>query len=272
MSMWNAMSPEGKDNIINVVRTEAERMFAMADRPEAWDQPTACEGWSTRDIIAHIVDTTEGYFRAFDAARGMGQVPAPFGLSVMHEKVDAFASELRDIPQAQLMDRLKTDFHKMQEILKGLTDEEWTSFMVTHAYMGPVPSFFYAAGQLMDYGVHSWDIRQGTGKAHGLPGDTADLLVPFMFAIWQGTIKPGAVTQPFTIGIRVSTGHNAGDYRVSVTDQGMTYEPGEIENLPGYIEFDAGSLVLTAFGRGNFGTVRGDFDLAERYLNLFFRI
>jgi len=57
-----------------------------------------------------------------------------------------------------------------------------------------------------------------------------------------------------------------------VSDQGLTYEPGEIESLPAYIEFDAGSLVLTAFGRGNFGTVRGDLDLAERYLNSFFRI
>jgi uncharacterized protein (TIGR03083 family) len=272
MSEWNAMSFDGKDTIIKVVRTEAERMFAMADRTEAWDAPTACDGWSTRDIIAHIVDTTEGYFRAFDAARGLGEVPAPFGLSVMHEKVDEFASGLRDIPQAELMERLKTDFEKMQEILSGLSADEWTGFMVTHAYMGPVPAFFYAAGQLMDYGVHSWDIRQGTGRAHGLPGDTADLLVPFMFAIWQGTIKADTVTEPFTIGIRVSTGHNAGDYRVSVSDQGMTYELGEIDSLPGYIEFDAGSLVLTAFGRGNFGTVRGDFDLAERYLNLFFRI
>ena len=33
--------------------------------------------------------------------------------------------------------------------------------MVTHAYMGPVPAFFFAAGQLMDYGVHTWDLRGG---------------------------------------------------------------------------------------------------------------
>jgi hypothetical protein len=59
---------------------------------------------------------------------------------------------------------------------------------------------------------------------------------------------------------------------VSVDGNGLTYEPGEIEDLPAYLEFDAGSLVLTAFGRGNFGTVRGDFALAEKYLNLFFRI
>jgi hypothetical protein len=31
-------------------------------------------------------------------------------------------------------------------------------------------------------------------------------------------------------------------------------------------------MVLTAFGRINGGTVRGDMELAERYLNLFFPI
>ena len=271
MTEWNAMTYEGKDTIMRVVRHEAERMFVLADRPEAWEAPTACEGWSTRDIVAHIVDTTEGYFRAFDAARGTGEVPPPYGLVVMGKKVNEAATAFRGVPQAEMMDRLRNDFYKMQELLDPIGPEDWTGFMVTHPYMGPVPAFFYAAGQLMDYGVHSWDIRQASGQAHGLSGDAADLLVPFMFAIWQGTVRTEAVTEPFTIGIRVS-GRNAGDYRVSVSDQGLTYEPGDIESLPAYIEFDAGSLVLTAFGRSNSGTVRGDMDLAERYLNLFFRI
>lgn len=271
MSEWNAMTYEGKDTILRVVRHEAERFFALADRPEAWERQTACDNWTTRDAVAHIVDTTEGYFRAFDAARGGGEAPEPFGLPVMHEKADEFATAFRGVPQAELMQRLRDDFHKMQELLDALGPDDWTGLMITHPYMGPVPAFFYAAGQLMDYGVHSWDIRQGSGKEHGLSGDAADLLVPFMFEIWRGTVKTDAVTEPFTVGIRVS-GRNAGDYRVSVSDQGLTYEPGEIESLPAYIEFDAGSMVLCAFGRCNSGTVRGDMDLGERYLNSFFRI
>ena len=79
------------------------------------------------------------------------------------------------------------------------------------------------------------------------------------------------MTEPFTIGVRVG-GQNAGDYRVSVSGEGLTYETGEIESLPAYLEFDAGSLVLRAFGRTNGGTVRGDIDLADRFLNLFFSI
>jgi uncharacterized protein (TIGR03083 family) len=271
MSEWNAMTYEGKDTILRVVRAEAEGMFAMAEDPEIWDRPTPCDGWTTRDIVAHIVDTTEGYFRAFDAARGTGEEQEPYGLAVMSQKVNEFATAFRGVPRTEMLDRLKSDFHKMQEILEPIGPEDWTGFMVTHPYMGPVPAFFYAAGQLMDYGVHSWDIRQGSGNAHGLSGDAADLLVPFMFEIWRGTVRTEDLTEPFTIGIRV-TGRNAGDYRVTVGPDGLAYEQGEIESLPARIEFDAGSLVLTAFGRSNSGTIRGDRELADRYLNLFFRI
>ena len=271
MSEWNAMTYEGKDTILRVVREEAEGLFALAEQPGAWERPTPCDGWSTRDIVAHIVDTTEGYFAAFDAARGTGEIGEPYGLVVMGEKVNEFATAFRGVPQAELLGRLRSDFEKMQAILEPIGPEDWSGFMVTHPYMGPVPAFFYAAGQLMDYGVHSWDIRQGSGQAHGLSGDAADLLVPFMFEIWRGTVRADEVSEAFTIGIRV-TGRNAGDYRVTVSGEGLAYEPGDLADLPAVIEFDAGSLVLTAFGRSNSGTVRGDRDLAERYLNLFFRI
>jgi len=144
--------------------------------------------------------------------------------------------------------------------------------MVSHFYMGPVPAFFYPAFQLMDYGVHSWDIREGTGREHGLHSDVADLLVPFMFGIWAGTMRESPNVEPFSIGVRVTTGPNAGDTRVNVSPDGMTYESGDVSDLPAVIEFDPGSFVLTAFGRFNGGTIRGDKALADRYLGMFFRI
>jgi hypothetical protein len=123
----------------------------------------------------------------------------------------------------------------------------------------------------MDYGVHSWDIRQGTGRAHGLSGDAADLLVPFMFVLWQATADPADVAEPFELGLRVS-GRNAGEHRVRISGEGVTFEPGSVDDLGSVIEFDPGSFVLTAFGRSNAGTIRGDTEVADRYLNLFFRI
>src|SRR3954454_8102318 len=210
MSEWNAMTFEGKPTILRVVREEAERMFALAERPEVWEAPTACVDWSTRDVVGHIIDTTEGYFRAFDAARGTGEAPDPHALPLMAKLANNGATAFRGVPQAELMDRLRVDFEKMQGILEALGPDDWTGLMVTHAYMGPVPAFFYAAGQLMDYGVHSWDLREASGQAHGLSGAVAALRASFLFPLCQGPVRTDGAEEPFTIGIRV-TGRNAGD-------------------------------------------------------------
>ena len=54
----------------------------------------------------------------------------------------------------------------------------------------------------MDHSVHGWDIRQGTGRAHGLGGDTADMLVPFMFGVWQATVTASQDPEALVTGIR----------------------------------------------------------------------
>lgn len=271
MSEWDATSYEGKGTILRVVRDEAEKLFALADQPAAWDAPTACESWQVRDVVGHLIDTTEGYFASFDVARSGSDSPQAYGLAGMHARAGEQATSFRSLAQGEAMERVRADLDKLMGILEPLNAEEWTGMIVPHFYMGPVPAFFYAAGQLMDYGVHSWDISQGTGQAHAISGDAADLLVPFMFVLWQSTVRPDADLSPFTIGVRV-TGRNGGDYRVSVGDQGMQYEQGSVDDLPAVLDFDAGSMVLTTFGRLNGGTARGDGALADRFLNLFYRI
>src|SRR5215468_4056636 len=232
------MTYEGKDTILRIVHEQAKQMFALAERPDAWQAKTACENWEVRDVIGHLVDTTEGYFKAFDVARSGATAENAYGLLGMHERAGDSAQGFRGLSQAEMMSRVRKDLDQMMGILEPLSADEWTSMIVPHFYMGPVPAFIYAAGQLMDYGVHSWDIREGIGRAHALSADAADLLVPFMFIIWQYTIRASADLSPFTVGITVS-GRNAGSYRVSISDKGMSYEPGEVEDLPTVIDFDA---------------------------------
>lgn len=45
----------------------------------------------------------------------------------------------------------------MLEIFDGLSPDDWTGFNVTHPYMGDLPTSFYPAAHLMDYGVHTYD-------------------------------------------------------------------------------------------------------------------
>jgi uncharacterized protein (TIGR03083 family) len=271
VSNWNAMTYDAKDTILRVVRQEAAQFFDLVDHDEVWDRPTGAGHWQVRDVVAHIVDTTEAYFVAFDAARSATDVGPAYGLPGMAERVNQQAQALREQPRAALVDRLHTDFDKMMGIFDALTEDEWSNLLVPHFYMGPLPAFFYPAFQLMDYGVHSWDVRQGTGRAHGLTGEAADLLTPFMFVLWKYTVTSGE-QQPCTLGIRICSGPNAGDTRVSIGADGMDYAAGDVSDVAAVLEFDPGSFVLTAFGRTNAGTIRGDTAVADKYLNLFFRI
>jgi len=271
MGEWDATTYDAKDNLLRVLRGEAEALFAMAAAPGAWERPTACERWQVRDIVGHLIDVTEGYFAAFDASASGAQPPDALGLPPMAGSLDEAARSHRDLSQAEALDRLEADFAKMTGLASALGPEEWGGRVVTHKYMGPLPAFFYPVFQLMDYGVHGWDIRQGAGNGHALAADTADLLVPFMFILWQATTRVPEATPPATVGVRVSS-RNAGEYRVTVSPDGLSYEKGQAGGLPTVLEFDPGSLVLTAFGRANAGTVTGDRAAAEAFLNAFFRI
>src|SRR5690606_4664042 len=102
---------------------------------------------------------------------------------------------------------------------------------------GPLPASFYAIFQLVDYAVHSWDIRQGTGRSHALADDSADMLVPLCFILWSATPKDPPA-EPYQIGIRITTGAHAGDSVASVGPEGVTITAGPVDGLPAVIEFD----------------------------------
>lgn len=270
--MWDATAYAAKDNLLRIVDTQAENLFALADAPGAWETPTKSTEWEVRDIVGHLIDVTESYFVGFDAARTGAPVPGALGTPAMQTMLDDGARSFRSLSKEEALGRLRADYAKLAAMIEQLGPDEWGGLMVPHKYMGPLPAFFYPVFQLMDYGVHGWDIRQGTGRAHGLDSAAADMLVPFMFILWSATTSIPEGAEPCEIGVRVIGGHNGGSWRVQAGPGGITYEQGPVDGLPAVLEFDPGSFVLTAFGRCNAGTIRGDFAVADRYLNLFFRI
>jgi uncharacterized protein (TIGR03083 family) len=272
MSAWNFMSYESKDNLLEAVRRESAGMFALASEPETWMAPTGAGDWQVRDVFGHLIDTTETYFVGFDAVRLGGQPPETAPLRDMAIHVDQGARQFRSLDRDDALKRLGVALDKMLSITESLTEQDWGGLQVPHKYMGPLPAFFYPVFQLVDYAVHSWDIRQGTGKPHALEARSADLLVPLCYVLWSATPVVGPDSEPIELGIRITSGANAGDTRIAIGPDGAVTTPGPIDDLPCTIEFDPGSFVLTAYGRTNAGTARGDRDLAHRFLSGFFRI
>ena len=268
---WDASQYANKPHLLRVVRDAATAFLDLVAIPEYWELVVTAE-WQVRDLAGHMIDVIEGYLGAFDTARAGTEAPAPHGLLIMKDRLNERARALRSLPRGEALRRLNDDFAQLMTHLDGLDETEWGTLMVCHPYMGPVPPFCYPAFQLMDYGVHEWDIREALHQPHGLSPDVADFLAPFMFILMQGTHDAARVPSlPRPVGFRVS-GRNGGTWRVTVADGGFQYEPGAVDDLPTVFEFDPASFVLTSFGRIRGGTAYGDTDLADRFRGMFFAI
>ena len=271
----NSMDYSGKDVVLDVIRRESANFFSIVDDPKNWNVQTRCTEWEVRDMVGHMIDVAEGYLSRWESAQ-KNEARDTAGLLVMGESLNKNAQAHRSLPREEAIRRLKADYAKMMEIFEKLTAEDWSNFIVTHPYMGGLPTFFYPAFHVMDYGVHTWDMRWGLGeKDRKLDEATAGVLVPYMlFALLPSTVdQPSAQGVDVEYGIEVS-GEWGGKWRATVKDgkfEGKTKE-GNFENCKAVFRFDPSDFVLTAFQRFDGGTARGEPETIDKVRKLFFRI
>src|SRR5215207_1749638 len=269
---WDFQNPASKGRVLGVLQREIDEMSELAVDPTRWHAPTACEGWELRDMVGHLVTETEGYLSAFDIARrGVAAAKEPVGVAGMAEASDAAARALRDVARDDLLERFRDATSRLMHEFESLSDADWSGLMVPERYLGPLPAMIIVEGLLGGLTVHVWDVREGLGTRHAITGDAADLLVPFVYLLWGATADTTSVESPYAIGIR-TTGQNGGDMRCDVSDHGLRFAPGDLDGCDATLEFDPGTLVLTAYGRINAGTVRGDQQLAGSFRSLFVSI
>jgi uncharacterized protein (TIGR03083 family) len=268
-AQWNAFDYANKQHLLQVVRDESKTFFDLLSAPDNWDRQITPD-WKVRDLAGHMVDVIEGYLKAWDLARAGKGEPAPYNLRVMKETLNEHAQALRSVPRDELMQRLEGDYQQLMGKFEEVNEADWSGFLVTHPYMGPVPPCCYPAFQLMDYGVHSWDIHEARGEPWGLSPDVADFLVPFSFIIMQGTLDTNRVTSlPHPVGFRIS-GRNGGTSKVTIDGGAVAVEAGSVDDLETVFEFDPASFVLTTFGRIRGGTEYGNREVAAQFRDAFF--
>ena len=270
----NTFAPEGKDHLLKVVRKERQGFYDLIDGTddETWKTPTACTEWEVRDVVGHLVDVTEGYIERFTLARAKQPFPEALGLPGMAKLLDSGAKRFRSSSRTQLIARLKESSDKLFEILDALSPDQYTTEMIPHVYMGPLPTMIYPAFQLIDYAVHSWDIRAGLGQMQPLTEDAANTLMPYMFIVLQVTVDPEqAKGFDATWGVRIS-GDQGGSWKLQLKNGALTYEEASVAASPVVFNFDPNDWVLTAYQRFPGGAAIGDRELAYRIRRLFFKI
>ena len=262
-----------KSSVLTVMRRDREKFTNLVSDPENWNVMTRSAGWEVRDLVGHMIDVMEGYFKQWDETKAGGS-PTTAGLDVMGTTLNDHALDFRKLPREEALDRFKKDAMKLDGILDAVSADAWGSSLVMHPYGGPAPEGAYATFQIMDYAVHGYDIEYGLGnKLATIPEDSAGLILPFSFIFWQGTVDQNeAEGVDMQYGIDVA-GPWGGKWRVTVKDGKFAYEPekGNFEGCSALFFFpNAQEEVLTFFGRFPGGAAQGDPAAIEKVRHLFF--
>jgi hypothetical protein len=226
-------------------------------------------------MVGHMIDVTEGYLSRWEKAR-KGETAGALGTAVMADGLNTAARGFRSLSREESIARLKTAYDTMMKTFDSLSADEWSNFLITHPYMGPLPTFFYPAFHVMDYGVHTWDIRYGLGDRLGkLDERTAGVLVPYMlYALMPNTVDADSAKGVDVVyGIEV-TGEWGGKWRATMQDGKFEAKPeaGNFEDCQAVFTYDPSDFVLTAFQRFPGGAARGDPEVIDKVRGLFFRI
>ncbi len=122
------------------------RVEGTAD--DKWAAPAPCEGWTARDVAAHVIDSQRGIVAAFD---GVEPQPLP---------ADADPKAAWNESYTALLDRL-ADPDNLQKQVPGP--------------MGPMPAEMII-GRLMasDVLIHTWDLARATGQDERLDQDAVE--------------------------------------------------------------------------------------------------
>jgi uncharacterized protein (TIGR03083 family) len=261
----------GKKFLLDLDRAERAEFYKLLDEAP-WDGKTASGHWQTRDLCGHLIDVTESYLDRFALARAGKDAPAPLGLPGMAKKLDEGATSFRSLSKPEAIARLKTASDKMFEIFEGLDEKSWSGEIVPHAFMGPLPAYFFAAFQLIDYSIHAWDIKSGLGREEPLSDAAAVTLIPFMLIVIQYTVDAQqAADLKAKFGIEI-TGPGGGAWCVDVDGTSVAYAEGSTDGCQTVFTFKPSDFVLSTYQRMRGGSVAGDPAIGERVRDLLFKI
>ena len=270
----NPFEYTSKGVVMDVLHADYAEFTRLAENPANWEVQTRCTEWQVRDIVGHLIEVTEGYLERWDKAHH-NEPADTHSLLVMADELDDAAQSFRKFPREEVLTRFKNASTRMLEIFDNLTAEEWSGFIVTHPFMGPLPILYYTGFQIMDYGVHSWDMKWGLGdKEATLDEGTAGLLTPYMFILLGATVdQETARGVDGVFGIKVD-GDWGGQWLVKIKDGTFTANPADnLDEAQAIFHFKTTSdFVLTCFQRFPGGETSGDQALIEKVRHLFFKI
>lgn len=206
-----------RTKLIGILHAERERLgrtIQYAD-PGAWDSASPCQGWSNRDLLAHLAaqDTAAAQVVGGEPAVELDAFRAANGGELWVDGLNEWAVGVRgDLPARQIV----TDWGRAADLLcsrvADLPAEGWNTRRAPWL-AGEIGVRYLAQSRIVEWWLHGEDLREGTGQEPNpqhwpvhLTCDMGIRMLPFALGL-AGLSFPGASVQVDLSGMGEGSWH-----------------------------------------------------------------
>lgn len=167
-----------RDRIIDALTGEwaAIRELTSTFDEIDWGAQTPCPGWSSRDIIAHIIGT-ESMLAGEQAPASSGDAPS-FVRNEIGELNQAWIEHFRGVDTAELVDQFETITRSRAETLRAMADEDFHAESWTPEGKGTYAKFMRI--RIFDCWMHEQDLRDAISAQGGMDSPAAAIAIEEM--------------------------------------------------------------------------------------------
>jgi uncharacterized protein (TIGR03083 family) len=191
-----------RTRLVGIAHAERERLGRTIQfvAPGAWDEPSPCEGWTNRDVMAHLAaqDTAAAQLLGGGPAEEFDAFRAANGDEFWVDGFNRWAVEVRrDIPTRDVLTAWGRAASAFLEHAADLTDEEWGTRRIAWV-AGDIAVRYLIQSRIVEWWVHGEDVRLGAGLEPNLQhwpifltNDLGIRMLPYALGL-AGLSFPGA--------------------------------------------------------------------------------
>jgi uncharacterized protein (TIGR03083 family) len=147
-----------------LVPLEAERLaqYVRALSPAVWMQPSRCEGWEVRDVVAHLIGVAELYVDTISRGLQGDAAPPPERQStglVSAEWVAQRAIANRERLGNNILPTFRARYDRLSHLFAGLERHDWEKLCYYPTIPSPIPVKYFIGLIIAELAIHGWDIR-----------------------------------------------------------------------------------------------------------------
>jgi uncharacterized protein (TIGR03083 family) len=161
------MQPLGRIDTVELFPDERGALLALLEAltPEQWAAPTACAGWSVKDLAAHLLGDDLGVVaRGRDGHRWWTEEPASYEVLVaaINAQNEAWVAAMRRASPSQLIELLRFSGERLHAHFASL-DLDAMGGPVDWAGPEPQPVWMDVAREYTERWAHGQQIRDAAG-------------------------------------------------------------------------------------------------------------